>query len=217
MLLFTAAVALLTAVLFGLAPAVRAIGSAPASLLNHAERVGETRGRRLYGKSLVVAQVAFSMVLLSAASLFVRQLSNLKHLDLGFRRDNVLLVTLDPAHSGYSGEQLSRAYQELLKRLEAIPGVRSATICAVSPIEGPGANRDATVEGYEPGPGERRFIAENWVAPKYFETFGTPLVAGRDFNSDDRGRSRVAIVNQTMVRHFFGDRNPIGRHVNVRR
>lgn len=212
-LLFTAAVALLSGVLFGLAPAVHAMGSAPASSLRHAGRAGETRVRRLFGKSLVVTQVAFSVVLLSAASLFIRQLSDLRNLDLGFQRDRVLLVTLDPARSGYSGEQLSRAYRELLRRLEAIPGVRSATICAVSPIEGPGANRDATVEGYQAKPGERRFVMENWIAPKYFETFGTPLVAGRDFNSDDQGRSRVAIVNQTMVRYFFGDRNPIGRHV----
>ncbi len=117
------------------------------------------------------------------------------------------------ASSGYDRERLSRAYQELLGRLEAIPGVRSATICAIVPASGVGAMRTATVEGYQAKPGERRFLSENWVAPKYFETLGIPLLMGRDFSFQDQGRPRVAIVNQTLVRYFFGDGNPIGRHI----
>jgi predicted permease len=212
-LLFTAGVALLTGVLFGLAPAWRASGCAPASSLHGAGRAGETRLRRLFGECLMVTQVALSVALLSAASLFVRHLSNLEHLDLGFRRDHVLLVDLNPANSGYDRERLSRAYQELMGRLEAIPGVRSATICAIVPTSGVGAMRTATVEGYQAKPGERRFLSENWVAPKYFETLGIPLLMGRDFRFQDQGRPRVAIVNQTLVRYFFGDGNPIGRHI----
>jgi predicted permease len=212
-LLFTAALALLTGLLCGLFPALRALRSAPGPSLREAGRSGETRHRRLLGKSLVVAQVALSVVVLSAAELFVSHLSNLEHLDLGFARDHVLLVALDPAGSGYEGERLSQAYQHLLERLEAIPGVRSATICAASPISGAGANRGATVEGYQPKPGEIRNLTENWVAPNYFETFGTPLLAGRDFNSNDQGHPRVAIVNRTMARYYFGDDNPIGKRV----
>jgi predicted permease len=161
----------------------------------------------------VVAQVALSVVLLSAAGLFAGHLSNLEHLDLGFERDHVLLVALDPTDSGYEGARLSRAYQDLLERLEAIPGVRSATICAASPISGAGANRAATVEGYQAKPGEIRNITENWVAPKYFETLGTPLLAGRDFSPDDQGHAPVAIVNQTMAHYYFGNASPIGKHV----
>jgi len=157
--------------------------------------------------------VAISVALLSAASLFVRHLSNLEHLDLGFRRDHVLLVDLNAASSGYDRERLSRAYQELLGRLEAIPGVRSATICAIVPTSGVGAMRTATVEGYQAKPGERRFLSENWVAPKYFETLGMPLLMGRDFSFQDQGGPRVAIVNQTLVRYFFGNGNPLGRHI----
>jgi predicted permease len=212
-LLFTAGVALLTGVLFGLAPAWRASGCAPASSLRDAGRGGETRLRRLFSECLVVTQVAFSVALLSGASLFVRHLSNLEHLDLGFRRDHVLLVDLDPSGSGYDSARLSRAYQELLGRLEAIPGVRSATICAILPASGVGAMRTATVEGYQAKPGERRFLSENWVAPKYFETLGIPLLMGRDFSFQDQGRARVAIVNRTLVRYFFGNGNPIGRHI----
>jgi predicted permease len=178
-------------------------------------RSGETRTRRLFGKSLVAAQVALSVVLLSAAGLFVRRLSNLEHLDLGFRRDHVLLATLDPARSGYDGERMYGAYRELLGRLEAIPGVRLATLCAPTPISGAGASRFATVEGFQERAEDRRYLSLSWVAPRYFETLGTPLLAGRDFNFQDRGQPRVAIVNQAMARYYFADGNPIGKHVTL--
>jgi putative ABC transport system permease protein len=209
-LLFTAGIALLTGVLFGLAPAWNAFASPPASSLRETVRAGETRLKRLFGKSLVVAQVALSVALLSAAGLFVRHLLDLEQLDLGFRRDHVLLATLNPARSGYNGERLAGAYRELLGRLEAIPGVRSATMSAGTPISGAGASRFATVEGHPERPEDRRYLSLNWVAPKFFETLGTPLLAGRDFNFQDQGRA--AIVNQAMARYYFGDGNPIGKH-----
>jgi putative ABC transport system permease protein len=212
-LLFTAAITLLTILLSGLVPALRAMRTAPASSLRQAGSASETRSRRLFGKSLVVAQVALSVVLLSAAGLFVRHLLNLRHLDLGFRPDHVLLVTLDPAGSGYDDEHVSLAYQELLGRLEAIPGVHSATICAPSPISGAGVNRGVTVEGYQAKPGEIRNVMEGWIAPKYFATLGTPLLMGRDFSFQDKGGPRVAIINQTMARYYFDNRDPIGKHV----
>jgi putative ABC transport system permease protein len=212
-LLFTAGIAILTGILFGLAPAWQTFRSAPMSFLRESAKAGETRGRRLFGKSLVVAQVALSVALLSAASLFIRHLSQLQHRDLGFQRDHVLLVNLNTGGSGYEGERLSRANQELLGRLEAIPGVRSASMCGYFPMAGVGAMRPATVEGYQAKPGERRFLSQNWVAPHYFATFGIPLLIGRDFSFQDQGRPRVAIVNQTLVRYFFGEGNPIGRHI----
>ena len=212
-LLFTAGVALLTGILFGLAPAWQALRTAPVSFLRDSGRAGETRARRLFGKGLVAAQVAFSVALLTAAGLFLRQLTNLEHLDLGFERDHVLLVTLNTAGSGYSREQISRVNQELLGRLETIPGVRSATLCLFFPMAGVGGMRPANVEGYQAKPGERRFLSFSHVAPKYFVTFGIPLVMGRDFTLEDEGRPRVAIVNQTLARYFFGDGDPIGRHI----
>src|ERR1039457_3135690 len=211
-LLFTGATAVLTGLLFGLAPAWSAFASGPASSLRGIGMAGETRLRRLFGKSLVVAQVALSVGLVSAAGLFIGHLSNLERLDLGFRRDHVLLATLDPARSGYSDEQLSRAYQELLERLQTIPGVRSATISAPTPISGAGASRLATVEGHPERPEDRRYISVSWVAPQYFATLGTPLLAGRDFSFEDRGRPRVAIVNEAMARYYFAGANPIGKY-----
>ena len=212
-LLFTAAITLLTILLSGLIPTLRAMRTAPASSLRQAGGSGETKLRRLFGKSLVVAQVALSVVLLSAAGLFVRHLLNLRHLDLGFHPDHVLLVTLDPDRSGYDDQRLSLAYQQLLERMEAIPGVRSATICAPSPLSGAGANRGVTVEGYQAKPGEIRNVMESWVAPKYFATLGTPLLMGRDFSFRDKGGPRVAIINQTMAHYYFGNSDPLGKHV----
>ena len=122
-------------------------------------------------------------------------------------------MTLDPRGSGYQREQLAELYRELLVRLEAIPGVRSATLSGVTPLSGAGASCFLTVEGFQESPEDRRYVQRNWVAPKYFETFGTPLAAGRDFRFLDQGNSRVAIINQAMARYYFADRNPIGKHV----
>jgi predicted permease len=213
-LFFTTAVTLFTALLFGLLPALRALRPSVTPSLQQTSRGGETRSRRFLGKCLVAGQVALSVVLLSAAMQFIRHLSNLEHLDVGFKRDNLLLVSLDPEHSGLEGEQLSRAYRELLAPLAAIPGVRSVSLSGATPISGAGANRAVIVPGYDPKPGEICNVAENWVAPKYFETLGTPLLAGRDFDFRDQGRSRVAIINQTMAHYYFADRSPIGESVS---
>ncbi|MEQ1354557.1 MAG: ABC transporter permease [Candidatus Acidiferrum sp.] len=216
-LLFTAAIALFTGLLFGLVPAWNAFASAPATALRQTGSAGDTRVHRLFGKGLVAAQVALSVVLLSAAGLFIHHLSNLEHLDLGFRRDHVLLMTLDPPHSGYEGERLSRAYQELLGHLDAIPGVRSATFSAGTPISGSGVANFVKVSDHPEKPADRRYVSINWVAPRYFETLGTPLLYGRDFNFQDQAGPRVAIINQAMARYFFGDANPIGKHFTIDR
>ena len=151
-------------------------------------------------------------MLLSAAALFIRHLSNLRNVDLGFERQSVLLVTIDPSHAGYERNQLAPLFDELLERMQAIPGVRSATLSAVTPIEGPGAARMVNVEGFQEKPDDRRFIPLNWVAPRYFETFGTPVLSGRDFRREDDGGPRVAIVNDAFARYYFAGRNPIGGH-----
>jgi predicted permease len=212
-LLFTAAVALLTGILFGLAPAWNAFTLVPAASMRESRGSGETRSRRLFGKSLVAAQVALSVLLLSAAGLFVRHLSNLEHIDLGFRRDHVLILTLDPANSGYARDQLAVPYNQLLQRMQAIPGVRSASLSGGVPLSGAGASRIVTVEDHLERPEDRRYISVSWIAPKYFETLGTSLLAGRDFTFEDRGRPLVAVVNQSFARHYFGNASAIGKHV----
>jgi putative ABC transport system permease protein len=214
-LVFTISVALATGLACALAPAWQAVSFAPVSTLREIGAVGEPRWRRLFGRTLVIAQVALSAALLSGGGMFVRHLANLRSVDLGFARDSVLVVSVDPAGSGYNRYQLSGVYRDLLTRFEAIPGVTSATLSAVTPIEGGGALRFATVDGFNEAPDARRYISLNWVAPKYFATLGTPLIAGRDFQYEDAQRPRVAIVNQSMARYYFGDASALGRHVRL--
>lgn len=211
-LIFTTGVTVLAALLFGLAPAWSAFASAPASALRETGAAGQTRSRRLFGNGLVVAQVAMSLVLLTM-SLYIGHLASLRGRSLGFDRTSVLLVNLEKAPVDDQPESRTHLYKELLARFEAIPGVRSAAISALTPISGAAGSEFVQVEGFDEPPQARRRLLYNAVAPGYFQTFGTPLVAGRDFQPADEGRPRVAIVNQAMARYYFADRNPLGRRV----
>jgi predicted permease len=210
-LLFTVGVSLATGVLFGLAPALSAWQPAAAASLRATGSAPDTPSRQFIGKGLVIAQVALSIVLLAAAGLFVRHMLTLRNVGLGFQRESVLLVSLDPAGSGYQGNQLAPIYRQLLTRFAAIPGVRSATLSGITPVSGGGASRFIEVPRFRERAEDRRRVALNWTAPKYFETLGTPLLAGRDFTFEDQGGPLVAIVNQSMARYYFGDRSPIGQ------
>jgi predicted permease len=211
-LLFTGAIALLTGLLCGVAPAMSASKTEPASALQQASRIGESKSRRLFSKGLVASQVALSLVLVSSAALFVEYLSHLRNRDLGFERNNLLLVTLDFAHSGYDAAQFSRLSQELVMRLDAIPGVNSATFSDMSPMQGPGASSFAFAEGH---PEKQTQASINYVASDYFQTYGTPFLAGRDFSASDQAGSAVAIINEAAARDAFGNENPIGRHITL--
>jgi predicted permease len=218
LVLFTAGIALLTGFLFGLAPAWYAFRAEPATALRQTGRGGDTWFWRWFGKGLVTAQVALSIFLVTAAAVFLNHLERLRNLDLGFRSDHVLLVNVDPSHSGYQREQLSAAYREILTRLEAIPRVRSVSITGCTPLQGCGAGgRYLFAEGHAERPEERLRTAVTFVSPRYFETLGTPLIAGRDFSLRDAGRSRVAIVNEKMARHYFPGVDPIGKRVAIDR
>jgi len=211
-LMFTGAIALLAGVLCGAAPAMSASNTAPVSALQPGSRIGETKRQRLLGKGLVASQVALSLVLVSTAGLFVGYLWNLRNLDLGFERKNLLLVTLDFGQSAYNGAQFARLSQELVTRLDAIPGVSSATLSNMSPMEGPGAGAYAFAEDH---PEKRTDVHLNSVAPDYFETYGTPFLAGRDFSARDQAGSPVAIINEAAARDCFGNQSPIGRHITL--
>jgi predicted permease len=213
--LFTAGVAVVAGLLFGSAPAWSAFRSAPVDSLRQAGRGAETRGARLLGRSLVAAQVALSTLLLSAGALFVVHLANLERTDLGFRRDHVLLVTLDASRSGYDREHLARTYEQLSHRLEDVPGVLSASLSAPTPLHGGGAAGFADFEGFQERPEDRRYTSIAYVAPKYFETLGTAVLSGREFRFDDPDSGRVAIINQTLARHYFPGRDPVGRHLTL--
>ena len=221
-LIFTAAIAAITTLVFGLAPARQAFRLAPLRIFRlKAEATNIIRPGKagatghVLGKGLVVAQVALSLVALSGASLFLRHLSNLRDVDTGFRRDSVLLVTVDPRGSGLNRPQLTALYRQLLERFGAIPGVRSATLSGLTPISGAAASRFVSVEGFVERPEDRRYVSLNMIAPRYFETLGTPLVAGRDFTIDEATGPRVAIVNQAFARYYFAGSSPLGRHLTI--
>lgn len=108
---------------------------------------------------------------------------------------------------------MRRPYEQLLAHLEAIPGVRFATLCGPTPISGAGDSRFANVEGHPERPEDRRYLSVVWAARKYFETLGIPLLAGREFSSKDEGRTRVAIANQAMARYYFPAGSPLGKHI----
>jgi predicted permease len=157
--------------------------------------------------------VALSLVLLSVSQLYLGHLSSLRNRSLGFDRDSVLLVSVDPARGGLSRDELNRLYGEALGRLEAMPGVQSATVSGMTPMSGGAGSRFVTVEGFQEAAQARRRLSLNGVAHNYFATFGTPLIAGRDFLAADANPSRVAIVNEAMARYYFAGDSPIGRHV----
>jgi len=214
-LLFTAGVSLLAGLLFGLVPAWHAFTTAPAPAMRETGTAGPSRSRVAFGKSLVIAQVAVSLVLLTVSGLFIGHLSDLRNVGLGFDRSSVLLVAIDASKSGYPPAQLFQPYQDLLAKLAHLPGVSSATLSGVTPIHGAGAASFVKVDGFEEAPEARQYISVNWVAPRYFETFGTSLVAGRDFRFDDQGRAPVAIVNQAIERHYFPGRSAIGQRLSL--
>ena len=211
---FTGSISLLATILFGLAPAFRGtqVDLTPA-LKERAASLGSTRSRLGLGKGLVVSQVALSLLLLFGAGLFVRTLENLENLDPGFDRKAVLVFDIDPIKSGYKGPAVSRFYEQVLERINAIPGVRSASLSLMEPITGGGGwDNSVWVEGYTPLPDENMTVYLNRAGPKYFETLGTALLLGRDFNPRDTETiPKVAIINQTMAQYFFGNSNPIGR------
>ncbi len=211
-LLFTLAASVLTGILFGLAPALRAARADLASAMKEsAGSVSEGRRGYFLGTSLVVAQIAASLVLLIGAGLFVRTLGNFERKNLGFDQNNLLTFGLAPTQAGYSGERLVNFYQQLLKRVQSLPGVQSATLIQFIPLSDWSNNTNITVEGSE------RKVDKNhlrWfvVGPDFFQTMGIPMLLGRGVNESDTDTApHVAVVDETFVRTYLGDKYPIGQ------
>jgi predicted permease len=209
---FTAAVSLATGLVFGLAPAFRMSGVEPAAALKSGSPAGSTRRRLTLGKAVVVVQVSLALLLVTGTGLLARTMWNLLQMDMGFEREQVLTVRFDPRAGGFAPAQLPALYAELVDNVRALPGVRSAAI-ALSSIAGGGTRSSGiNVRGYSPGPSEDMSVDENFVDPGYFETTGMPLVEGRDFNAGDTETApKVAIINETMARRYYGSRSAVGR------
>lgn len=207
---FTAAVAVGTCLLFGLAPAMRATRIAPASAMRAGGR-GLTAGRERFSlrRALVVVQVALSLVLLVGALLFLGSLRKLMAVDLGYRVSGLAQADMYLADVHYSREQDARLQHDLLAMVRSIPGVTSAAGVNIVPLSGNGWDGECWADG---STGKRQISDFSSVSPGYFQTMTTPLIAGRDFSEQDTLEApRVAIVNEAFAKRFFGGTNPIGR------
>ncbi len=209
-LAFTAGVAILTGLLFGLAPAWRGTRVDPQSAMKANAR-GVIEGSRFgIGKALVVVQVALSLLLVVGAVLMLSTFFKLETVNTGFERDGILLAHVEL--SNYPKEQLSAVLQEVLDRLRALPGVRSASASSITPVSGWRWSQEVRIEGYAPKSREDTNVWFNSVTKGFFETLGTGFLAGRDFNAGDTPKSsQVAIVNETLAKKFFAGQNPIGK------
>ncbi len=236
-LMFTLAVSVLTGLLFGLAPAWQATRLNLTASLKDQTGASPGRSRMTLNKLLVVMQVALSLFLLIGAGLFVRSLRNLRTLDAGINYENIVQFRIDSG-SGYDAAQRVNLHKQMLARLEALPGARSATLGG-SLLSGDLMAFGVTVPGYSPRPDEDLTCHTLIVGPRFFETMKLPLLAGRDFGPQDdqpvpsgiqpaykgmdprqetaSAEPLPAVINQMMARYFFGQQNPIGKRFNLRR
>jgi putative ABC transport system permease protein len=212
---FAGGLAILTTVLFGLAPALRAGRTPPGSVLKTGGR-GMTAGRERFRmqRMLVASQVALSLVLLAGALLFARSLRNLLTRDPGFQENGILIANVDFTRLKVPDAQQEPFTRNLLEHIRAIPGVAAAGASNRSPVSGSSSNDEILSLAGQPS---RRDAWEDFVSPGYFETIENTMIVGRDFNANDSASSpKVAIVNQAFVKEFLdGVQNPVGRQFRV--
>ena len=207
-LAFTAALTLLTCLLFGLVPALRATHNAPSLAMRSGRGMTTEREGFSLRRVLVIAQVALSLVLVASALLFSRSLANLLHVDTGFRQDGVVIARVGFQRMHLPLPRVQPMKDDLLDRIRAIPGVESAAISQIVPLDDWGGGT-AWADGAE----VRKSTNLSRVGPEYFKTLGIPFLAGRDFNQGDRlDTPPVAVVNQAFVRSFLHDGDAVGRH-----
>jgi predicted permease len=217
-LAFTSAIAILTALLFGVAPALRVTAGAPNRILKENARGAVAGASRFHlGRALVSVQVALSLVLLTGAVLFLGSLRNLLTVDAGFDRHNVLLVSARIPPERVPKTQRRQMFDDMLARLRGIPGVNAAAASSLTPISNLFWNEETHPEGYQPKPAEDdALVYFNRVSPGYFEALRTRVLAGRDFaDRDTLSAPRVMIIGETTARHFWGGANPIGKLIRL--
>ena len=212
-LLFTLGMSVLTGVVFGAAPAWMTSHADPIEALRGANR--SLGGRRSWAqRSLVIAQAAMSLVLLSAAALLGQSLRNLQHQTFGFETEGRYIAWIDPQLGNFKPEQMEPMFRQIDERIEQIPGVRMAAPALYAPMTGDSWNNGVRIAGQpEPGPKERSEAGFVRVMPRFFEALGAKILLGRTFSDEDTATTRkVAVVNEAFVKRFFKNQNPIGQH-----
>jgi predicted permease len=213
---FAFGIALLTGVLAGIVPAVRASRTNLSTMLHDGER-SMTRRRQRMRSVLVVAQVAGSLALLVVAGLFTRSLGNVHMADLGFEPQHVMNFTMDPRGIGFSDAQSRDFYQQLLVRESAVPGVQFAALAATVPMGEVGLGGSIEIEGRPVSSGQPHDSAnDNFVSPQYFDVMRIPLLRGRGITDGDKlNTQRVAVINETMAQKYWPKEDPVGRRFKV--
>ena len=212
-LFFTLALSVVTAVLFGLLPALQAAKPDLISTLKSESR-SVVGGPLKFRKALVAAQMALSLLLLIGAGLFTRSLYMLMHTETGMRTDHILSFSLDPSLAGYSDQRSRQLFQTVQIHLAALPGVQTVSAAKNPFLSGHYMSSSTRVEGHTTHERENMTSDVNFILPQFLSTLGIPLVSGREFTDRDKfDAPKVAIVNESFAFYYFGTRNPLGRHI----
>ena len=215
-LAFTLALALVSVLLFGLIPALRASRTDLVRGIRGAVASVGGRHRLAVRKVLVVVQVAISLLLLIGFGLSMRTLRNMRSIDVGVSSDQVLVASVDIGALGYEGERVRGLYQQILERIQGTPGVASASMVGVVPVSGDEEVVPVSIDGYDPAPDENMTLGNNLVGPHFFSTVGMKLLHGRDFTYQDRvGSLPVAIVNETFAKRYWPGQDAIGKTIRI--
>jgi putative ABC transport system permease protein len=211
-LAFTLGVTLLASLLFSLAPAAQFRNPRPAEAMK--QQMGTGGGGSLkFRRTCVALQIGFSLLLIVASGLFVRTIDNLRRVNTGFATDHLLAFDLDPSLAGYPAEEVAPEEQRALDALSALPGIRGAGATSDADLAGDDRQGDMVPLGSTPKPDEEFDVELPWVSDGYLQTLGVPLVVGRYFNVGDTATSpRVAIVNESFAKHFFGSAQAASGH-----
>jgi predicted permease len=213
-LTFTLGITILTAVFFGLIPALETRKTDLVTALKAGGHRAAGQRKSTVTHGLILGQITISLVLLVGASLFSRSLLKLEQQPLGFDQDNVLLASINPRIAGYKPTEVAALYRNLFDRLNILPGVQVATIARFSPFSGHASVSQVDVAGYSPRQDESMSVDDVLVGPDYPKTLGIPLLLGREITPrDTAGSAKVAMVNEAFVHHFFLNANPIGRRL----
>ena len=212
---FNFAISALTALLFGLAPALQATRPNVVPALKDQAGAVAGGGQARWRKLLMVAQVSLSIVLLIGAGVFARSLRNLRELSPGFEVDGLLSFSVDPTLNGYRPDRAKLFYRQLQQDMAGLAGVQAAALCMVPPLSFEDWSNSYTVEGYQARTGEDMSSSVNHVSPGYFAAMKIPLYAGREFRDTDNGAAKVAIVNEKFARHYFPNGVALGRHIGL--